>query len=65
MSADSMSFQLNLKMTGFDRIISLKKSIWGSIWGGTNVDIEARGTGFDRIISNQFGVPFGVGQMWI
>jgi hypothetical protein len=28
--------------TGFDRIISLKKSIWGSIWGGTNVDIEAR-----------------------
>ena len=32
-------------MTGFDTIVSLKKSIWGqkkSIWGRTNVNIEAR-----------------------
>ena len=32
-------------MTGFDTIVSLKKSIWWqnkSIWGVTNVDIEAR-----------------------
>jgi hypothetical protein len=32
-------------MSGFDTIVSLKKSIWGqkkSISGRTNVDIEAR-----------------------
>ena len=42
MSADSIYFQLNLKITGFDTIVIFKKSIWGSIWGVTNVDIEAR-----------------------
>ena len=42
MSADSIYFQLNLKMTGFDTIVIFKKSIWGSIWGVTNVDIEDR-----------------------
>ena len=44
MSADSMSFQLNLKMTGFDTIVSLKfqKNQKGSKGGRTNVDIEAR-----------------------
>ena len=45
MSSDSMYFQLNLKMTGFDTIVIFKKSKGTkkkSIWGGTNVDIEAR-----------------------
>ena len=44
MSADSIYFQLNLKMTGFDTIVSLKfqKNQKGSKGGRTNVDIEAR-----------------------